>query len=194
MRLARALAMAGLFASTASVTALLLFHTRTRPIALSSTDVVPADFPVVVVDAATPWKRCRVVRYGELAGSGAAHVGFLVPASEASRCTADIRSQVEIERADATTRLYAARAELGPISERREQVIGVSATWDDDVVNRSRYVAAGAGIRALTHERYHAATIVMTSVVSGLAGGSLATIGAMVVGRVRAARRYTNRL
>jgi hypothetical protein len=110
---------------------------------------IPDTFAVVLYsESKTP--RCRVTFWRNLREVQASMPdwSFLVPARHSRACRGEVQSQPS-----GTPGLFAAGFEVDHSAGARP-VFSVSATWDDDAVNRSRYEASSRKIEPLRHQSF----------------------------------------
>jgi hypothetical protein len=161
--------------------ALTHFDARTRPLDISENAPVPATFPVVFMEitSSSSVRHCRVALYEDWKQDAGQR--FLISPEDQARCAADIRSQAaksrKISSPNTTGRtLIAASVEFGSVAAGKAQMVKVFATWDDDLVNRGEYLATDLTFRPTAYTRYDAATILFTSVATGVATAGVASV------------------
>lgn len=143
-------------------------------------DGIPDTFAVVLYSE-TETPSCRVKFWRDLRNvqSPTPDWSFLVPASHTRTCQDEVESQ-----SSGTPGLFAARFEVDHTVGARP-VFSVSATWDDDAVNRSRYEASSREIEALRHQSFSGPGLVFSVFPYAVC----VALAAMFVAQRRLARR-----
>lgn len=152
---------------------------------IASTDAIPPRFPVVVVahQEYEPRATCRVMFYGDLASAGhETEFSYLVDDAEVPRCKEQIAAQREIVSSGpaGTLPLWSSFVTFSPVSRDGTQEIDLSATWDDDWINRGWYVASQEGVRPIRYQGYGAG-VVLVALSQGVAAGIALSLVATTV-------------
>lgn len=154
---------------------------RSREVA--SLDAIPPEFPVVAIQQSELRAVCRVMFHGDLASAGreVAGISFVVDDAEAPRCMEQIAAQREIVSSGpaGTLPLWSAFVRFSPVSPDGTQEIELSATWDDDWINRGWYVASAEGVQPLRYQGFGAGGVLVAfskGVAAGVASSLIATI------------------
>lgn len=154
---------------------------RSREVA--SLGAIPPEFPVVAIQRSGIRAVCWVVFYGDLASAGREEAGlsFVVDDLEVSTCKEQIAAQREIvsNGPAGTLPLWSAFVTFSPVSADGRQDVEVSATWDDDWINRGWYVANAEGVKPLRYQGFGAGGVLVAlskGVASGVALALIATV------------------
>jgi hypothetical protein len=123
---------------------------------VSVSDPLPAIFPVLVTFLADSGNlSCRIVYHDQLEGFRRAvpETSLLIPAGFESACLEQVREFTRVKDSNFDSddpRPWSAGFQMSKLSADR-QLFEVSATWDDDHVNRSWYEATELDLFAAKH-------------------------------------------
>jgi hypothetical protein len=156
MRLLRTLALLVLLCAGWFIASLASFRYIEAREVVSVSDPLPAIFPVLVMSVSdSETLSCRIVYHDQLEDfrKSARASSFLIPAGFESACREQVREFTRAKDSNFDSddpRPWSAGFQMSQLSDDR-QVFEVSATWDDDHVNRSWYEATEHDLFADRH-------------------------------------------
>ena len=111
-----------------------------------------------------------------------ATLSYVVDPSEVSGCMERIAAQREIvsNGPAGTLPLWHAFVTFSPVSPDGTQEIDLSATWDDDWINRGWYVASAEGVKPLRYQGFGAGSV-LVAFSKGVAAGVVSSLVATTV-------------
>lgn len=173
-----------MFVVLASAVGGVLIALRTRSRAVSETEPLPMRFPVVVVAVSAGSQGSCGIAFLDQLPEGPSHpeISYLVPDEDREQCQRAIgeaKQSVSPGEGPAMP-VYSASATFSAVSREGFQEVEVYASWDDDWIQRSWYIAERHRIRPLRYQGFGAG-VVLSSISHGVAlslvGTALAMIG-----------------
>jgi hypothetical protein len=140
---------------------------------------------------------CRLMFHEAVVAASAEELhsfAYVIPDEARERCGKQLGLQREFSGGRVEWRLpvWQQSTRFSPVSEQGTQDIEVSATWDDDWINRGWYRASRDGIQPLRYQGFGAG-IVMGAVFLGLLIGVVAGVAGVTITAIRRRQRDPGR-